>query len=151
MCARVCVHLKQKPRGAPEPNKEETNRIEECEAEVEQKAFFFSRLEIETDDRRERKEEERSDRNLNTKVILTRDPYTLTRVCTVLLDCDIIPKSWRCLSQLGVCVWGGGSVTGVKDRRCSGSVDATGASLSLFLCRITPSPSSSSQHHPPEL
>lgn len=28
------------PRGASEPNKEETNQIEECEAEVDQKALF---------------------------------------------------------------------------------------------------------------
>lgn len=154
----MCVHLKQKasglitrptgsktriitegrhrgngdPRGASEPNKEETNQIEECEAEVDQKALFF-RLEIVVDHRRELNTEQGSDRNLNTKVILTTDPYTLTRVYMVLLDCDIIPNSSSRLPQLRE------SVTGVKQRRCSGSVDVTGTSLSLFLCRITPS------------
>lgn len=68
----------------------------------------FFRLEIEMDHRREWNTEQGSGRNLNTKVILTTGPCTLTRVYTVLLDCDIIPYSWSRLSQLRE------SVTGAK-------------------------------------
>lgn len=68
--------------GASGPNKEVTKQTEECEAEADQRRS-----------RRERGQQQSSDQNLKTIVILRTDPHTLTRVCTFLLDCDIIRLS----------------------------------------------------------
>lgn len=64
--------------GASGPNKEVTKQTEECGAEADQ-----------NQSRRERGRQQGSDQNLKTTVIQP-DPHSLTRVCTFLLDCDII-------------------------------------------------------------
>lgn len=112
--------------GASEPNKEGTKLTEERKPVLQSGNGADERM-----------KKRSSEQNLNTRVILRADPCTLTRVYALLLDCDIIPKGWDGLSQRRE-----------SQRRCSGSVDATVASLSLFLCRITPSLSSSSQPYP---
>lgn len=63
---------------------------------------------------RERGQQQGSDQNLKTTVVLGTHPHTLTRMCTFLRDCDIIRLS----------------VTVASQRGCCGCVDATGASAS---------------------